>query len=162
MKKTSIFLLLTVVLSLVLSACSSNNKEAAIDPKVPAKEMADQLLARFEQPMLMELETAMVQQLYRLDPALLEDYSIRTPLMNVKTNELTILKVKEAKDVAVVEAAVKQRAGDVQKQFESYLPDQYELSKNYKLVIKGNYILFVISENADELVKSFEGFFGQK
>jgi len=161
MKKTSFFLLLTVVLSLALSACS-NNKEAAIESKVPAKEMADRLLAQFEQPMLMELETAMVQQLYHLDPALLEDYSIRTPLINVKTNELAILKVKEAKDVASVEEAVKQRAGDVQKQFETYLPDQHELSKNYKLVTKGNCILFVISENADELVKSFESFFEQK
>ncbi|WP_239617781.1 DUF4358 domain-containing protein [Cohnella mopanensis] len=162
MKKRTFVLLLTLVLSVALSACSSNNKEAAIESKVPAKEMADQMLAQFEQPMLMELEAGMVQQLYHLDPALLEQYTIRIPLMNVKTNEISILKVKDAKDVATVEAAVKQRAADVQKQFETYLPDQYELSKNYKLVTKGNYVLFVISEKADEIVKSFDSFFEQK
>jgi predicted nucleotidyltransferase len=150
------------VLSIALSACSSNNKEAAIESTVPAKEMADQILTQFEQPQLMELEAGMVQQLYHLDPALLEQYTIRTPLMNVKTNEIAILKVKDAKDVATVEAAVKQRAADVQKQFEIYLPDQYELSKNYKLVTKGNYVLFVISDKADEMVKSFDIFFEQK
>lgn len=160
--KRSFVLILTVVLSLALSACSSNDKETAIESKVPPKAMADQMLQQIEQPKLMELESDLVQKLYHLDPALLEDYSIRTPLMNVKTNEIAIVKVKDAKDVAKVETAIKQRAADVQKQFETYLPDQYEIAQNYKLVTKGNYVFFVISDKADDFVKAFEGFFGSK
>lgn len=163
LNKRYFVLILTLALGMVLSACSgSGDKEAAMEAKVPPKEMADSMLKQFEQPALMELDAAMVQQLYHLDPALLDQYSIRTPLMNVKTNELAILKVKDAKDMATVEAAVKQRAADVQKTFETYLPDQYENAKNYKLVTKGNYVLFVISENADDLVKAFDTFFEQK
>jgi predicted nucleotidyltransferase len=162
MLKRNIFLLLTVVLALALSACSNSSKEVAMESKAPPKEMADQVLEQFEQPALMEMPADMIQTLYHLDPALLDQYTIRMPLMNMKTNEIAILKVKEAKDIAAVETAVKQRAADVQKQFETYLQDQYENAKNYKLVTKGNYVLFVISENADEIVKVLESFFETK
>ncbi len=80
--------------------------------------MIDEMLAKVEQPSLMEVEADMVGQLYHLAPALLEDYSIRIPMMNVKSNEISILKVKDAKDISTVEAAVKERATDIQKQFE--------------------------------------------
>ena len=162
MKKGTLVLMLSIVLSLVLSACSSNNKEAVIDSKVPVKEMADQILAKVEQPRLMELDAEGVKNFYHMDPALLEDYTMRSPMMNVQTNEIAIMKVKDAKDIPTVEAAIKQRAEDVQKQFETYLPDQYENAKNYKLVTKGNYVFFVISDKADELIKAYDSFFEQK
>jgi hypothetical protein len=162
MTKRMTLLLMTVLIGLALAACSNNDKPALPEPSAPPKQMADEMLQQIEQPMLVELESAMVEQLYHLDPALLEDYTIRTPMMNVKTNEIAILKVKDAQDVAAVEAAVKQRADDVQKQFETYLQDQYENAKNYKLVVKGNYVLFVISESADDFVNAFDGFFAKK
>ncbi|MCE5172759.1 DUF4358 domain-containing protein [Paenibacillus profundus] len=161
MKKHNFVLMLTIILSLVLSACSSN-KETPIEATLPTKEMADQMIAQVEQPALIELQADMVKELYHLDLALLEEYTIRIPMMNVKTNEIAILKVKDAKDIPAIETAIKQRASEVQKQFETYLPDQYENAKNYKLVTKGNYVLFVISENADELVKTYDSFFDQK
>jgi len=160
--KRNLLLVLTVVLALALSACSNSNKEAAFESNVPPKEMADQILQQIEQPPLMDMPDDMFQQFYHMDPSILDQYTIRMPLMNVKTNEIAIFKVKEAKDVATVETAVKQRAEEVQKQFETYLQDQYENAKNYKLVIKGNYVLFVISESADDIVKAFDGFFVTK
>ena len=159
MFKRNSLILLIVLLTLALSACSNTNKEVVIESKVSPKEMADKVLKQIEQPALMELEADGVQQLYHFDPALLEQYTIRTPLMNIKTNEIAILKVKESKDIAAIETAVKQRAADVQKQFETYLPDQYENAKNYKLITKGKYVIFVISESADEILKTLDSFF---
>ncbi|SMF92954.1 protein of unknown function [Paenibacillus uliginis N3/975] len=161
MKKQSFVLMLAIVLTLALSACS-NNEAAPIESTVPVKEMVDKMITEVEQPSLMELDADSVKQQYHLDPALLEDYTVRIPMMNVKTNEISVLKVKDEKDIPTIETAIKQCAADVQKQFETYLPDQYENAKNYKLVTKGNYLLFVISEDADELVKSFDSFFVQK
>jgi len=121
-----------------------------------AKGIVDAILNKVEQPAQMPLEGDMVKDQYHLDPSILEDYAIMTPLMNVKTNEVAVLKVKDAKDVAAVEEAVKKRAADVQKQFETYLPDQYENAKNFQVVKKGNYVLFVISESADAIVSEFD------
>lgn len=161
MKKQPIVLMLAIVFTLVLSACGGN-QAAPIESTVPVKEMVDKMITEVEQPVLMELDADALKQQYHLDPALLEEYTARIPMMNVKTNEVSVFKVKDAKDIPTIETAIKQRAADVQKQFETYLADQYEIAKNYKLVTKGNYLLFVISEQADELVKSFDSFFVQK
>ncbi|MGE7091808.1 DUF4358 domain-containing protein [Lysinibacillus sp. NPDC048646] len=160
MKKT-MMLLLTIVLAMVISACAGD-KSSTIEVKQSAKEMADQMVEKVEQPAQMELSAEELQNLYNIDPEKLEDYSVRVPMMNVKTNEIAILKVKDANDVAEVEAAAKQRAENVIKQFEQYLPEQYENAKNYKLITKGNYVLLVISDSADELIKVYDSFFEQK
>ncbi|RUT38512.1 DUF4358 domain-containing protein [Paenibacillus anaericanus] len=160
MKHKNILMIMVVVLGIMLTACSSsNNKEEAFEPTQTTKELMDSVLAQFEQPSLMELPAEMVNELYHLNPTLLDQYTIMTPMMNIKTNEIAILKVKDAKDIPTVEEAVKQRATDIQKQFETYLPDQYENARNYKLVTKGNYVIFIISENADDIEKAFETFF---
>ena len=155
------FLMLTIIGGLLLAACSNNEPET-VEPTLTATEMVNEMLAKVEQPMMMEVTGEQVQEVYNIDPEKLEDYAIRIPMMNVKSNEIAILKVKDAADVSAVEEALKQRAQTVQQQFETYLPDQYENAKNYKLVTKGNYVLFVISDQADELVTEYDRFFNEQ
>lgn len=174
MKKNNFAFMLVIALGLVLTACSgsngksdtnnsaSANKENQFVTKKTTKEMVDGMLAKIEQPALVEMTGDMVKQMYYIDPALLEEYTIMSPMMNIKTNEVAIFKVKDAKDAAAVEEGVEKRAADVQKTFETYLQDQYENAKNYKLVTKGNYVFFVISEQADKLVTEFDSYFEQK
>lgn len=158
MKKLQMFLMVTILGGLLLAGCSKDSSEA-VEPELTTNEMMDKMLEEVEQPMLMELQADQVQDVYNLDPEMLEEYSIRIPMMNVKSNEIAILKVKNTEDVPEVEEAVKQRVEIVKKQFETYLPDQYENAENYKLVTKGNYVLFVISAEADELVTIYDSFF---
>jgi len=164
MKKLKIFLMLSIIGALLLAACSKDSSEAPEvgEPTLTPNEMVDEMLAKVEQPMLMEVTGEQLQDIYNIDPEKLEAYAIRIPMMNVKTNEIAILKVKDAADVSAVEEALKQRAETVQQQFETYLPDQYDNAKNYKLVTKGNYVLFVISDQADELVKVYDSFFNEQ
>lgn len=159
--KKLMFTMLALLLAMVITGCS-NDKATTFETKLSAKEMADKMIEEVEQPSLMELSAQEVKDVYNLDLDKIEDYSIRIPLMNIKTNEIAIIKVKDAVHVADVEAALTQRAENVMKQFEQYLPDQYEQAKNYKLVTKGNYVLLVISDKADELVKIYDSFFEQK
>ena len=161
MKKLTMFLMLTIIGGLLLAACS-NDEPKVVEPTVSANEMMNEMLAKVEQPMMMELTDEQVQEIYNIDPEKLADYAIRIPMMNVKSNEIAILKVKDVADVPAVEEAVKQRAETVQQQFETYLPDQYENAKNYKVVTKGNYVLFVISDQADELVTEYDRFFNEQ
>ncbi|MGM9948666.1 MAG: DUF4358 domain-containing protein [Lysinibacillus sp.] len=161
MKKLQMFLISTVIGALLLAGCSGGTSDQAA-PELTANEMVDEMLAEVEQPAMVELTTDQVKEVYNIDPEKLEEYAIRIPMMNVKTNEIAILKLKNEADVPEVEAALKQRAENVQKQFETYLQDQYENAKNYQLVTKGNYVLFVISDQADELVRVYDTFFTQQ
>ncbi|MFC5699980.1 DUF4358 domain-containing protein [Cohnella faecalis] len=171
MKKRYSLLLLIVVIGLLVSACSNktnNNtdsdtagKQPTYESSLSAKEMTDKLLAQVEQPQLMDIDAASVKDQFHLDASLLADYSIKMPLMNVKSNEIAILKINDIKDIPAVETALKQRAADVQKQFETYLPDQYENAQNFKIIVKGVYVLYVISESADQLAAAFDELFAQ-
>lgn len=175
MKKSYFAFILVIALGLVLTACSgsngnsgnsntSGNKEEQVVATKKTKEMVDDMFARIEQPKLMEMDDEMIKQMYYFDPAILEEYKAMSPMMNVQTNEVSIFKVKDAKDITAVQDGIKKRAADVQKSFETYLPDQYENAKNYKLVTKGNYVFFVIAAaaDADKFVTEFDTFFEKK
>lgn len=159
--KKMMLIMLTMVLAMVVSACSGE-ETTTTEASKSAKEMVDQMLTEVEQPSLMELSEEEMKSLYIIAPSMLEDFSVRIPKMNIKTNEIAIFKVKDANDIPDVEAAVKARAENVMKTFEQYLPDQYENAKNYKIVVNGNYVLFVISDRADELIKVYDSFFEKK
>lgn len=163
-----IVIMLTMVLALVVSACSGSNssttddKATTLEPNASAKEMTEQMVTEVEQPKLIELTAEDLKNLYNLDAAKLEDFSVRVPMMGVKTNEIAIFKVKDEKDIAEVLTAIEQRAESVMKTFEQYLQDQYENAKNHKIITKGNYVLFVISDQADELIAVYDRFFVKK
>lgn len=160
MKKTLSVLVLAIVLGVMLVACStSNGGNEMVEPDLTTDEMFEKMVAEIEQPAFMELEAEQINEFYGIDTEKLEEYTVRIPMMNVHTNEIAIFKVKDEVDVAEVEDMAKERAKAVQKQFETYLQDQYENAKNYQLVTKGNYVLFVISEDADKLTDVFESFF---
>lgn len=120
-----------------------------------AGRIVDAMLQQVEQPVFMELTSDQVQDMYYVDPALLDDFSIRIPMMNVKSNEIALLKAKSTDHITAIKEGLDKRALDAQRQFEQYLPDQYENAKNYRIVTEGSYVLFIISESADALEQAF-------
>lgn len=110
-------------------------------------------------PALMAVEGDRIQDVYYLDPAQLADSTFLQPMMNVSTSEIVVVRLKAQKDYDTVAKALKKRADDVIRMFSTYLPDQYELAKNYQIVRKGDYVLFSISREQQQVAKVFEGFF---
>jgi len=115
----------------------------------------DSLVSEADRPAFIEVEEQMLKDMYKLDASLFQDYVVLTPMMNISTTEYAVFQVKDAKDIPAVEEGIKQRAEAVQKSFEEYLPDQYENAKNYKLVTKGNFVLFTIAKDAADVVDKF-------
>jgi len=113
------------------------------------------MLEKIEQPSLMDLAPEELKNYYDIDPDFVEEFTIKTPAFNLMANEIAVIKVKDVKDIEAVKKGMEKRASDVQKMFEQYLPEPYKHAQNYKIVDKGNYVLFLISESADDLVKAF-------
>ena len=135
MKKLQMLFLATIIGALLLAGCSGGKSDQA-EPGMTANEMVDEMLTQVEQPAMMELTTDQVKEIYNIDPEMLEEYAIRIPMMNVKTNEIAILKVKNEADVPQVEQALKQRAENVQKQFETYLQTNMRMRRTISLLRK--------------------------
>lgn len=163
MKKTMISVLFLLTGLLVFAACSSSSDTPKKEVTKTSKEITTEMMEGKELPAFVEIEDdAQLKDFYGIDGALLEDYSVHMPMMNVKSDELAVLRLKDQKDISTVEEQLKKRAEAIQQQFEQYLPDQYEHAKNYQIVQQGNYILFVIAEDTKQFIDSFNAFFEEK
>lgn len=152
MKRNRLFVLvLTGVLALgLLTACGSKEEAKEID--IPA--LWTSIEETVELPSMMELDDTTLKDVYGIDAADLESYVARIPFMNVHATEFFMAKVKEGQMDSVKEA-IEKRQADLVAVWERYLPDQYELVQNYKLETEGNYVLFCVCAQADEVVGLF-------
>lgn len=114
--------------------------------------------ASAEFPSLMDVNDTILSDLYGIDAAGdLEEYVAKMPLMNVSATEFFVAKVKDGR-MDAVQSALEARQDSLEEQWSNYLPEQLALVQNYKLVTNGNYILFCIAENADQVVEIFNSY----
>ena len=111
-------------------------------------------ISKLNLPNLTAMDDATLSAMYGISASDLEEYICMMPLMGVHSTEFFIAKVKDGK-MDTVKAGIAKRQADLDAQWAQYLPEQYELVKNYKLVTNGNYVLFAVSEHADQAVSIF-------
>ena len=96
----------------------------------------------------------LLSDFYGVDPADLVEYICKIPFMNTQATEFFIAQVQPGQ-MDTVKAALEARQAALQSQWSQYLPAQLELVENYKLVTSGDYILFAVTEYADDVVNDF-------
>ena len=128
---------------------------SAEDPTV-SKETFFVVTDGLELPATVDMPEEMFADTYGIDTGLLESYSVNMPMMNVTATEIAVFEVKDEASIDAVKAGIEKRQKALEEQWQSYLPAQLELVQNYKVAVKGNLVLFVISENADQIVENFE------
>lgn len=125
------------------------------DPTV-SKETFFVVTDGIELPATIDMPPEMFADTYGIDTELLESYSVNMPMMNVTATEIAVFEVKDEASIDAVKAGIEKRQKALEEQWKSYLPEQLELVQNYKVAVKENLVLFVISENADKIVENFE------
>ena len=113
-------------------------------------------------PPMMLLDEQQVKDTYDIDVLKLENYVIKVPMMNIRADEIAIIKVKNMKDVEYVKNKLKIRLENIQNTFKGYLQDQYELAKNPLIISRGKYILMSVSDKNDDIETVFKGYFDNK
>ena len=92
--------------------------------------------------------------LYGIDASILNDYSLNIPLMVVHASEIFIAEVADG-NMDAVKAGIEARKQALLDSWSQYLPEQYELVQNAKIVENGSYIIFVVAEDPDAVVEIF-------
>ncbi len=64
------------------------------------------------------------------------------------------VKIKEGKKEEARAELMKYQAA-IEKNFETYLPEQYDLAKDYRIIENGDYMVLVIADNADDIETAF-------
>lgn len=86
----------------------------------------------------------------------IEQGTILTPMMNVKSTLIFVVKAKDEAAVTKVKEGLEKVKSDQEATWSTYLPNQYELVKANQIKVQGNYLLYVTCDKADDIVKIFE------
>ena len=95
---------------------------------------------------------------YDMDFSNFDEYYGRIPKANVHATSVIGVKVKNGKKEEARAELMKYQAA-MEKNFERYLPDQYDLVKDYRIIENGDYMLLVIADNADDVETAFSDAF---
>ncbi|PEP91963.1 DUF4358 domain-containing protein [Bacillus toyonensis] len=106
-----------------------------------------------------EWDSKKLQKLYNIYTDEVESFVLYTAPTNIKADEIAVMKVKDMKNVENIKEKISNRIEKKSKSFKDYLPDEYFLIEKHVLKTKDNYILLVISKDADKVEKTFDKIF---
>lgn len=166
MRKIVISLILILfVCILILNACSASEAIA-----IPV-DIANRLVNEVNMPKGVMVTNENVIETGQLANALLgdefdsdmyESYAFYPPVMSKNASEFGILKVKESKDVSKAEKIAQRRIDNIQKSFEDFTPEQYEIAKTGEVRTDGRYIYYSMSQNNDRMFNIIEEMLNDK
>ena len=127
------------------------------EPQVDVVQSVWNEIAKLDIPALSDVDAETLAALYGISADDLVSYVCKMPAISVQATEFFVAEVKDGK-MDAVKAGVESRQAALVQQWSQYLPEQLELVENYQLVTSGNYILFAVSEYADEAVSAFNSY----
>lgn len=129
------------------------------EKSVATKDIADKIVKDLEFPATLEMAKEQATEFYALDTNLLSEYTIYQAMMNIRSDEVSIFKVKDKKDIEKIKESILKRQEQLTNIWKQYLPDQYEKVQNYIILEKGSYIMYCVSDNQEKAEEIFNNFF---
>ena len=97
-----------------------------------------------------------LKRYYGLNSSDLDKFILYTPKSTMDVDELLIIKVKDESQIQSIQDVIDSRVNKQIESFSGYGPKQCELLENYEMKVKGKYIFFAVSEDAQEMKEIFK------
>ena len=138
----------------ILLVLFGGNSVSGADPQEVAQAVTDVI----DMENMQLADNQMVKRFYGLDPADYEGCVLYYPNTNMMAEEVLIVKLKDISQQQTVSDAIEARLQTQKNTFEGYGVEQYDLLTNHAVVeLRGNYVLFVVSDHAEAARKAFRG-----
>ena len=158
MKKIGNLIFIIVIgvsLMVTFMGCSFGNKDNKSN-SLTAEDVLEKITKNIDESSQMDIKSDFFDDNYGIDKSILKCYGVRVPIGDESASECAVFQVKNKKDIDKVEAGIKKRSKILKDIWSKYNTDQYELVKSSKVVTEGNYVLFVVSQNADKIEENFK------
>ena len=104
----------------------------------------------FNELATMDITMDTLSSMYQITADEVDEVIGKMPMMNVQASMYLVIKAKDGA-VDSVKTKVENYGTAYEEQWATYLPEQYELVKQRKTGVKGNYVYLIVSENAADL-----------
>ena len=125
----------------------SGNKESTRS----VDEVSRPVVELFENPRAEKSTGRILKKYYGLNEGDLAAAVLYFPISNMDAEELLIVKLNDASDADAVKAAMEDRQQTQIGIYEGYAPEQLALCENAIIDVQGNYILYVVHEDAEKI-----------
>ena len=132
-------------------------RSAPISDADPAA-VREAVTAQMDLTNVLEADNQMIRRLYGLDIAAYDDCILYYPATNMGAEELLIVRLASVDQAQTVQSAIEARLQTQKNTFDGYGVEQYDLLTNHSVVeVQGNYVLFVVGQNSDQVRQAFLG-----
>ena len=162
MKLILIIIAIVLVAAVVAAVVVVNNNNKADKEKNGNAESAElnledlnkkfATMAPFDEMATMDVDSTMLTDVFLIDEDKLEGFVGKFPMMMVHASMYLVVEAKDG-EVETVKTQVETYASAYEAQWEMYLPEQYELVKDRKCGVSGNFVYLFIGESAAEMEK---------
>lgn len=155
MKKKVYYLMVIIILLIgLVSGCGT--KETTTVKNVSVKSIADKISQGTDITNMKEANAEKLNKLYGISENDVEEFSLYAASSNILADQIAIFKVKDVSNVDVIKGQIDKKIDKLSKDFKDYLPAEYDKIQKNIVSVKGNYILFVISNDSEKISKIFE------
>lgn len=106
----------------------------------------------FDEMRMVEVDEDTLKTTFGIDETAVSEFVGKVPLVNITSSMYVILKAKDGQ-VDAVKQKLEAYGTSYEKEWESYLPEQYNLVKQRQIGNIGNYVYCIVADNAKELVE---------
>ncbi len=154
-KKMKYLVVLSAVMILygILVGCSGKKEDAK---DVPVHTIEERIMQVASMENMKKEDMSRLKKLYHLDVDEVQDFVLYTAQSNVEANELAVIKVKQENQAESVKEKIMKRIEAQEVKLKDYRPEQYYLVEKHILKVKGRYILFTVSKDAEKIESAFD------
>ena len=155
MKKRAIIFTVTAMLLLALTACGNQNDSVkcikAVEAALEKTALSDvDTTVNFDE----DLYSENFEKLYNFSIDQVDDGVIAYASSGGSADEISVVHVKDSKDVSSVRKYMEARLEKRLQDFQNYKPEEVSKIENGKVVVQQQYVMFVISDKADDLIST--------
>ncbi|MEE1125239.1 MAG: DUF4358 domain-containing protein [Acutalibacteraceae bacterium] len=140
--------LLSLILSISLCSCSvALNQE----PQPLVKEIVSEIQKQCELPVMEEVSEYQLGHFYNIDKTDVAYFSALVSTDSMSKDEIILIEALTESEANAVRDRLNEHYDNLLSETKEYLPDEYEIIKNCKVVKDGIYIRLFISKDADKM-----------
>lgn len=147
-----------MVMTAVLILTGCGGKEAAV-ANVPVQEIVTAIQEKAEMAQSVEQmdlkENADFAQMLNISPEDLAEGIIAKAMINVKADELIVLKAADDSKIETLKKALEDEGAAQEQNWSTYLPEQYEIVKKRLIMQQGPYLMLFIGDKTDVAEETF-------
>lgn len=140
-------LLLYVVLLLIYTSGSTKSFE----------EVAGNVEANLNNDSIVKMNTQALKRYYGLNSADYDGVILYMSKESISAEELLMVKAENDRQIQKIKEAVQERIDDRKNSFEAIAPEQVKVLDKARVLVRGKFVFFVVSEDAQVYIDLFTG-----